>query len=122
MAGKIGCEQVDIASEILPGSGGARNVCLAAKPPLHPDFARNVRHLIGEGGKRVGHVVDGVRQRGNLAFRLDGEPLIEVSIGDRCDHLHDAADLLSQIRGHEVDVVGQVLPRPCDTRHLRLAA
>ena len=36
--------------------------------------------------------------------------------------LHDAAHLLRQVRGHEVDVVGQVLPRAGDARHVGLTA
>src|SRR6202022_1295920 len=34
----------------------------------------------------------------------------------------DVADLGGEVRGHEVDVVGQVLPGAGDAGHLRLAA
>ena len=122
LAGEVGGQQVDVAGQILPGAGGARHVRLAAEPPFHAHFARHVGHLIGEGRERVGHVVDGVCERGNLAFRLHGEALIEVAVGDGGDNLHDAAHLLGEVRGHEVDVVGQVLPRAGDARHLRLTA
>ena len=34
----------------------------------------------------------------------------------------DAAHLAREVRGHDVDVVGEVLPRAGDARHVRLAA
>ena len=37
-------------------------------------------------------------------------------------HLGDVAHLAGEVRRHRVDVVGQVLPRAGDARHLRLAA
>src|SRR5207302_6891407 len=45
-----------------------------------------------------------------------------VSVGDRSHDLDDAAHLRGQVRSHEVDVVGQVLPDARDAFHLRLAA
>src|SRR5690606_19556232 len=42
--------------------------------------------------------------------------------GNRGGHFGDVADLTGEVRGHRVDVVGQVLPRAADSRHLRLAA
>ena len=41
---------------------------------------------------------------------------------DRGRHLGDVAHLAGQVRGHGVHVVGEVLPRAADARHLRLAA
>ena len=40
----------------------------------------------------------------------------------RGGHLGDVADLAGEVRGHGVHVVGKVLPRSADARHLRLAA
>src|SRR6185437_6340351 len=37
-------------------------------------------------------------------------------------HFGDVAHLCGQVRGHEIDVVGQVLPGACHAGHLRLAA
>ena len=47
---------------------------------------------------------------------------VEVAVGDGGDDLHDAAHLLGQVGGHDVDVVGEVLPGAGDAGHLRLAA
>ena len=122
LGGEVGGEQVDVAGEILPGAGGAGDVGLAAEPPVHADFARHVGHLVGEGRERVGHVVDGVGERGDLALGLHGEALGQVAVGHGGHHFHDAADLLGEVGGHEIDVVGEILPGAAHAGDLRLAA
>src|SRR5581483_899697 len=52
----------------------------------------------------------------------DGDLLRQVARGDGGGDFGDVAHLRGQVRGHEVDVVGQVLPGAGDFRHLRLAA
>ena len=54
-------------------------------------------HLLGEDAQRVGHVVDGVGERRDLALGLDHELLREVAVGDRGDDLDDAAHLVGQV-------------------------
>ena len=103
---EIGGQQVDVAGEILPGAGGSGDVRLPSEPAVHAYFAGHVSHLIGEGGERIGHVVDRVSERRDLALGLHGEALGEVAVGHGRDDLHDAAHLLGEVRGHEVDVVG----------------
>src|SRR5262249_29586272 len=66
--------------------------------------------------------VDRLRERRDLALRFEDEFLAEVTVGDRGDDLDDAAHLLGEVRGHDVDVVGQVLPRAADAFDLRLTA
>src|SRR5256885_12733424 len=48
--------------------------------------------------------------------------LAQVAVGYRRGDLGDVADLAGQVAGHEVDVVGQVLPHPGHVTHVRLAA
>ena len=122
LGGEVGGEQVDVAGEILPRAGGAGNVGLTAQPTVDADLARDVRHLIGEGRERVGHVVDGVGERGDLALGLHGEALAQVAVGHGGHHLHDAADLVGEVGGHEVDVVGEILPGAGHAGDDRLAA
>ena len=122
LGGEVGGEQVDVAGEILPRAGGTGDVGLTAEPPVHADFAGHVGHLIGEGRERVGHVVDGVGERGDLALGLHGEALAQVAIGHGGDDFHDAANLLGEVGSHEIDVVGEILPRAADAGDLRLAA
>src|SRR4030095_5023953 len=46
----------------------------------------------------------------------------QVAAGDCGGDFSDAAHLRGQVAGHEVDVVGEVLPRAANAGHLRLAA
>ena len=122
LRGEVAGEHVHAVGEVLPRAGGARHARLAAELALDADLARHGRHLIGEGAQRVGHVVDGVGERRDLAPRLEDQLLREVAVGDRGHDLGDAAHLAGQVGGHHVDVVGEVLPRAGDAGDLRLAA
>jgi hypothetical protein len=51
-----------------------------------------------------------------------GELLRQIAVGDGGDDLDDAAHLRGQVRGHQVDVVGEVLPGAGDPLHLGLPA
>ena len=122
LVGQVGGQQVDVAGQVLPRARRARHVGLAAEASFDADLARDRRHLVGEDRERLGHVVDGVGQRRDLALRLHEEVLLEVAFGDGGHDLDDAAHLLGQVGRHHVDGVGQVLPRAAHARHLRLAA
>ena len=122
LVGQVVGQQVDVAGQVLPGAGGAGHVGLAAEAAFDADLARHRRHLLGEDGERVRHVVDGFGERRHLALRLDGEVLLEVAVGDGGHDLDDAAHLLGEVGGHDVDGVGQVLPGAGDAGNLRLAA
>ena len=111
LRGQVGGQQVHVAGEVLPGAGGAGHVGLPAQPALDADLARDVGDLLGKRGQRVGHVVDGLGQRRDLALGLDRQLLAQIAVGDRGDDLHDAAHLVGQVRGHDVDRVGRDLSR-----------
>ena len=106
----------------LPGAGDALDLGLAAEDALGPDFARDARHLGGEAAQLVDHRVDRVLQLEDLAARVDGDLLRQVALRDGGGHLGDVAHLVGQVRGHEVDVLGQVAPRPGHALDLGLAA
>ena len=111
---------LSVRSFQVPATPGTR-----AWPPSLPSMPTSratVDHLLGERRQRVGHVVDGLGERGDLALGLDDQLLLQVAVGDRGDDLDDAAHLRGQVAGHEVDVVGEVLPDAGDARHLGLAA
>ena len=97
----------------------------AAWPPelaFEADVARDRRDLIGKGRERVDHAVDRVGELGDLALGLESQLALEVAVGDAGDDARDAADLLREVTGHDVDGVGQVLPGTGDAGHVRLAA
>ena len=95
---------------------------LAAELALDADLAGHRDHLIGEDAEGVGHVVDRVGQRRDLALGGDRELLRQVAVGHRGHDLDDAAHLAGQVGGHQVDVVGEVLPGAGDALDLGLAA
>jgi hypothetical protein len=55
-------------------------------------------------------------------FDVHGDLLGQVAVGDGGGHLGDVAHLAGEVGGHEVHVVGEVLPGAADALHLRLAA
>src|SRR5207245_3128775 len=78
--------------------------------------------IVTEVEPRVRQAVQRVGEGGDLAARLHHQLLRKIAVCDRGDHLDDAAHLRGQVRGHEIDVVGQVLPDAGNALHLRLAA
>src|SRR5215475_1439748 len=122
LAGEVRSKQVDVAREVPPGTGRAGDVCLSTETAFDTDLTRDVRHLISKSPESIGHIVDGLGEGGDLTLCLDGEALIEITLGHRCHDLGDPADLFGQVRSHEIDVVGEVLPGAGDPRHHGLAA
>ena len=68
------------------------------------------------------HLVDVVLELGDLALRLDRDPLGQVAAGHRGGHLGDRAQLGGQRGGELVDVLGEVAPRTGDALDLGLTA
>ena len=122
LIGQVRGHTVHAVGQCLPGPGDSRHLRLAAELALGPDLARDGRHLFREDAQRVDHRVDRVREGGDLALRLDRELLVQVAVCDCRHHLRDAAHLRGQVRRHEVDVVGQVLPGAADALDGRLPA
>src|SRR6266852_1095775 len=122
LVGQVVGQEVDVAGEILPRTRGARHVGLATEPAFDADFAGYGCNLVGEGGQRVRHVVNGFRQSCDFTFRVYRQLLSQFAVGDGGHYFHNAAHLFSQVSGHYVHVVSEVLPCACHTRHLRLAA
>src|SRR6202022_983798 len=83
---------------------------------------RRPRSFRWKGAELSGHRVDGVLQLRGLSLRFDRDLLGEVSLGNRRSDIGDIANLAGEIRGHEIHVVRQVLPRAGDARYFRLTA
>ena len=66
------------------------------------------------GVELVDHRVDGVLELEELALDVDRDLLAQVAVGHRGGHLGDVSHLAGQVAGHQVDVVGQVLPDAAD--------
>ena len=122
LRGQVARHRVDALGQILPGAGDAEHVGLTAEPPFGADFARDARHFAGKGVELVDHRVERFLQLKDFARHVHGDLLGEVAAGDRGRDVGDVADLRGQVRGHEVDVVGEVLPGAGDAGHLGLTA
>ena len=119
---QVGGELIDVVGQIFPGAAGAGDLGLAAQLSFDAYLASHGGHLVGEGGQGVDHLVDSVGQLGDFPLGFEHQFALQIADGHRVDHLGDAADLTGQVTGHEVDGVGEVLPRSCHTFHISLAA
>src|SRR5207244_3376183 len=108
--------------EVLPDTGHAFHLRLATEVALGTHLAGDPVYLARKGVELVDHDVDGVLQLADLAVDVHGDLLGEISAGDGGCHVGDIADLVGQVAGHEVDVVGEVLPDAGGASDLRLAA
>ncbi len=115
-------QQVHVVGQILPGSRHARHHRLSAEAAVGADFTGDARHFRREGAQLLHHRVQRLLEQENLPAHVDGDLLGEVAAGDGRRHFGDVAHLRGQVRRHEVDVVGQILPRAGDAGHLRLTA
>src|SRR5207248_1140758 len=113
---------VDVVRQVFPGAGRPLHVRLAAQPALGTHLARHARDFGGEGVELIDHHVDGVLQLEDLALHLDRDLFGGVAQGDRGPDLPYTTLFRSEVAGHVVDVVRQVLPNTRDAGHLGLAA
>src|SRR5207249_1398909 len=107
---QVGGHGVDVVGQVLPDPGNALDVGLAAQLSFRADLAGDTRHLAREGVELVDHRVDGLLELEDLPTDVDGDLLRQVALLDGGGDLGDVADLARQVAGHEVDVLGQVLP------------
>src|SRR5262249_47016887 len=70
----------------------------------------------------VHHDVNGVLELEDFALNVHRDLAGEVAASDGGSYFGDIADLGGEVRGHWVDVVGQVLPRAGHAGHRSLAA
>src|SRR4029077_7260343 len=111
---EVGGELVHVVGEVSPGPGRAQDVCLAAQPAFGTDLARHAGNFGSEGIELVDNAVDRVLKIEDLAAEIDRDLLRQTPVRDRGRHFGDVAYVGREIAGHEIDVVGQVLP---DTDH-----
>jgi hypothetical protein len=83
LAGEVGGHEVDRVGEVAPGAGHALDLRLAGRacPRCRPRGPPG--HLVGERAQLVDHRVDGVLQLEDLALRVHGDLLAEVTGRDR---------------------------------------
>ena len=112
LRGEVVRHRVDVLGEVLPDAEHALDVGTATQLALGAHLTCHPGHFVGERRQLVHHHVDGVLEFQDLALGVDRDLLGQVSAGDRSRDHGDLADLVGQVVGHGVDVVGQVLPDP----------
>ena len=122
LASQVAGHGVDGVGEIFPGSADAGDLRLSAEFAVGADFAGDARDFRCERTELVHHGVDGVFQLEDFAFHVDRDLARQVAASDGCGDFGDVSNLASQVAGHEVDVVGEILPGAGHARDLRLAA
>src|SRR5205085_612286 len=111
LGGEVGGHVVDAVGQVLPRAGDRKSggqgteLAFGAHLPGHPG------DLVGERRELVDHGVDRPLEFQDLALDVDGDLLGQVTPGDGGGDGGDVADLGGEVGGHEVDAVGQVLPR-----------
>src|SRR5205809_327897 len=90
-----------------PASSATR---VTAGPSLGAHLARHARLLRGERPQLIHHGVDRVLELEQLALHVHRDLLGEVAVGHRGGHGGDVAYLAGEVAGHQVHVVGEVLP------------
>src|SRR5262249_52949011 len=118
---EVGSHHVYVVCEVLPCARHTRDLRLAAKLALGPDFAGHARHFCGERIQLVDHRVDRVLQVENFALRVHVDLGGQVAARHRSRDFGNVADLCCEVPCHRVDRVGQVLPRASHARDVRLA-
>src|SRR5207247_9323106 len=122
LVSQVVSQQVHVTGEIFPGARGAGNIGLTAETSFDADFACHRGDLSGEGRQGVGHVVDRLGERRHFTLGVNCELALQVAVGHRGHDLDDTAHLFGEVGGHDIDVVGQILPRAGDPGYLRLTA
>ena len=120
------CAATSGASSESSSAADGREVALALQHAGEPREVGLQPVLLGVAVGRqpqvVDHRVDVVLELGDLAARVDLNRSREVALGDGGRDLGDRADLRRQVRGEQVDVAGEVLPRAGGAGHVGLAA
>src|SRR5262249_32941025 len=83
---------------------------LPAQFALGTHFAGHTRHFRGKGSQLVDHRVDGLLQLQNFTANVYRDLAGQVAVSDGNSYLRDVAHLASEVAGHGVHAVSQVLP------------
>ena len=122
LARQVAGHRVHGVCEVFPSAADAGHLRLAAQLSVGAHFASHARHFGRERSQLVHHRVERVFQFENFALHVHRDLARQVASRHRRGHFGDVAHLTGQVAGHEVHVVGQVLPRAANARHFGLAA
>src|SRR5207249_791703 len=110
LGGEVAGHVVDVVGEVLPASADAAHLRLAVQLALGAHLAGHASDLRGEGVELVDHGVDRVLELQDLAANVDRDLLRQIALGDSSRDVGDVPHLGREVGGHQVDVVGEILP------------
>ncbi len=122
LARKITGHEVHAVGKVLPRTGNAFDHGLAAELSFGTHFAGHARHFRRKRPQLIHHRIDGVLELEELALHVDRDLLRQVAVGDGRRHGRDVTDLAGKITGHEIHVIGEILPRAGHALHPGLPA
>ena len=102
LIGQVAGHGVDRIGQILPGSGHAAHVRLAAQFALGAHLARHASHFTGERVELIHHGVDGVLQLQNFAAHVHCDLAREVALGHGRGDFRDVAHLVVRLPAMEL--------------------
>src|SRR5262249_31945647 len=114
--------EVHVVGEVLPGTGDTFHVGLAAEFTFGTYLAGNAGHLRGERAELIHHDVDGVLQLEDFSASVHGDLGSQVASRHSCGNAGVVVNLVGEISGHVIDVIGEVFPGACHAAHVGLAA
>src|SRR5205085_104412 len=95
---------------------------LPAELAFGADLASHARNFRSERLQLIHHRVDGLLELEDFAFRVYGDFAREVAISHGGGHVGNVVHLVGQVRGHQIHVVGQILPGARHALHFCLTA
>ncbi len=95
---------------------------MSAQSAFAAHFAGHAGDFGGERSQLLDHGVEGFFQLQDFAAHIDRNFLRQVAVRDRRRDLGNVAHLASQVAGHEVHFVGEILPRTGHSGDLSLSA
>ena len=122
LVGQVTRHEIDVVCQILPRSGNAAHIRLAAQLAFRPDFARHAGYFRRERAELIHHRVDGVLQLENFAARVHRNLRGQISARDGRSYARDVANLVGQVARHVIDAIRQILPGARYAAYVRLAA
>src|SRR5438477_175184 len=106
---RLPCKSAERRARFVLSQSCSRLACVL---PFGAHFPGDARHLGGEGAQLVDHLVDGFLELEDLALRWHGDLAGEIPAGDGGGDQRDVADLVRQVPGQDVYVVGEIFPHP----------
>src|SRR5437763_549659 len=122
MAGEVSGHGVHRCREIFPRSGNTGDVRLSTKTSFCSYLASYARYFAGEPVELVHHRVQRFFELQDFTANIDRDLARQIAAGNGSCDLCDVSHLASQVAGHEVHVIGEILPGTANAGHLRLPA